>query len=318
MKTIKMMILLTAAVTLVGCGSDGGAGGSASVNGVFNDTAVDSFNYTTGGVALRTLKKGSKNIINFALPTAMAAVNKSYSCISGEQVKFEMDALGKDVDVTTTCSSSTQIETDIRAGLLTALDNNRLRATKSEAEYSYYDSNDGVTPRANYGTLDFTANAFGFYPGDITNDGILSSAHSDANLYSKIFVVKEKHNCDGGMHKYTVFIFKDDGKVYNYTLLKGDLATSLNVDVDIADQATSAGPCYNGEITDSNGDGLVDKTLSQAELRFRFKDGALEFDFSGQGVFAESHGEDNGSTCNNATIPSSNSCESSFEKWEVY
>lgn len=309
-------LLIVLSFILVGCGGDGNNGGTAGVlNGTFTDSAVDSFSYTTGSVAARTMKKGGKQILNFTLPSVYAAVDETFQCTVGEQIEFSLSAFSNNVDVTTTCSNQSTVETAIRAKLLSAMDGMILEPTVSEALYGPTGGrgNDG------FGKLDFsgTGKAFGFYPGIIDDNGIDSNADSNATLHSKIYVVKAKDNCDGlGNHQYDVFIFKDTGLVYNYVLLKGALATALGVGGSIADQGTHAAQCYADGTTDAGSDGLVDKTLANAKLAFRFKDGAIEFDFSGQGVFAESHGENGGRTCSDATIPNSGACESSFEKWE--
>lgn len=303
--------MLLLGLILTGCG-DGSTsqGGSSTITSTFSDTAVSNFSQTSG---VAKASQGEK-LINFVIPKAYAG-GGDISCISGSDISFQMDALGQTVSIDTTCSSAAGIEISIRAGLLESFDGKKLEPTVSEANYGPT----GGRGTDGFGELDFsgTGKAFGFYTGTITDTGIDSNADSNATLYNNIYVTKAKDDCDGsGNHQYDVFIFTSSGTVYNYVLLKGDLATALGVGGSIADQATHAAQCYADGTTDANSDGLVDKTLAQAKISFRFKDGALELDFSGQNTFLESHGENSGSTCSNATIPNSNSCESSYEKWE--
>lgn len=300
-------------LVLTSCGGSSGPssqGATSKVELSFSDTAVSNFNQLSGVAKLSPLQQSLELILASAF-----AGGGNISCLTGTDISLQMDALGNTVSIDTTCTSASGIETAIRAGLLESFDGLILEPTVSEAQYGPT----GGRGTDGFGKLDFsgTGKAFGFYSGTIDNSGISPTASADSNLHSKIYTVKAKDDCDGaGNHQYDVFIFKSDGTVYNYVLLKGALATALGVGGSIADQATHQAQCYADGVTDANSDGLVDKSLDQAKIAFRFKDGALEMDFSGQGVFAESHGEDNGSTCSNATIPNSNSCESAFEKWE--
>ncbi len=122
-----LISLITVSLLLASCGSD--ESGSSLVTGTFIDSSVTSFSYTTGGVAVRSIKKSGREIINLALPAAMAAVNESFSCNKGESIEFSMTALSNNVDVVTTCTSASTIERNIRVGLLESMEGANLERT---------------------------------------------------------------------------------------------------------------------------------------------------------------------------------------------
>ena len=135
MKALNLIMATVLAFTLVGCGSDGGssgAGGSSIISGIFSDASVTSFTQT-GGVAKVQPGPGQK-IMNFVVPTAYA-VDGNISCISGDSVSFQLDALGNTVNVSTTCTSLTAMDLAIRVGLLESLDGRSIKRTVTDASY---------------------------------------------------------------------------------------------------------------------------------------------------------------------------------------
>jgi hypothetical protein len=134
MNTLKIVSVLGVLIGLSGCSSDKGS--SAKVSGIFSDSAVTNFQQTSG---IAKLNKSEK-ITNFVLPTAYAG-SGNISCITGQAVTFSMDALGNSVNVSSTCSSVSAIDKEIRVNLLKSMAGVKMRRTVTEATFN---SNDAI------------------------------------------------------------------------------------------------------------------------------------------------------------------------------
>ena len=130
--TTILTILIT--FQLTGCGSDDGAsgGGSGLVTATFSDTSVTNFSQTSGVAKLQ--RNLPQQAIELIIPSAYAA-GGSISCLSGEAISFQMDALGNTVTVDSTCTSFTAIDLAIRRGLLASMDGIAIKRTVTDASF---------------------------------------------------------------------------------------------------------------------------------------------------------------------------------------
>lgn len=136
MKSIQTLLMTGILMGLTGCGTDSTSGTSAKISETFNDTAVTNFSQTSG-IAKSNLQKATE----FIIASAYAGTG-TISCLSGESVSFQMDALGNTVNIDATCNSF--IDRSIRRGLLKSMDGISIKRTISDASYKN-------------GALDFTA-----------------------------------------------------------------------------------------------------------------------------------------------------------------
>lgn len=130
MKVLNLALLIST-IGLVSCGSDSGSTQQTKVSGIFSDSAVTNFQQTSG---IAKVDKSDK-VLNFVLPTAYAG-SGNISCLSGEAIGFSMDALGNSVNVSSTCSSVSVIDKDIRINLLKSMNGKKMRRTVTEADYN--------------------------------------------------------------------------------------------------------------------------------------------------------------------------------------
>lgn len=129
---MKNLLLLASVLTLASCGD---SRDSKKVSGIFSDSAVTSFQQTSG---IAKIDKSQK-VLNFVLPTAYA-VTGNISCIAGQPISFTMDALGNMVTVNSVCTDVTTIDKDIRVGLLKSMTGFKMRRTITEATYNGNDA----------------------------------------------------------------------------------------------------------------------------------------------------------------------------------
>jgi hypothetical protein len=124
MKKFDVRVLLVVfSMLLMSCGKDGDSSSTPSkTEYIFTDSAVTAFSQT-GGVA-----KVPMNPLGFIMSSAYA-VSGNVSCIGGEAVSFQMDALGSTVNLATTCNTSSMLDLEIRQALLESLDGHKLRRT---------------------------------------------------------------------------------------------------------------------------------------------------------------------------------------------
>lgn len=137
MKATKQILLITmVALTLVGCGKDG-TSGTGKVEFIFSDSAVSNFSQTSGIAKIE--KSSPQQMMEIVIPSAYAGEG-NVSCLPGESISFTMDALNNNIDVTSTCSSTSTIDKDIRVGLLKSMNGYKMRRTVTEATYNGNDA----------------------------------------------------------------------------------------------------------------------------------------------------------------------------------
>jgi len=131
---MKRLMILTLALLITGCNGgssgSGGVAGSSLVSGAFSDASVTNFSQTSGIAKLN--KSVPSQMIELVIPSAHAG-GGNISCISGEAISFQMDALGNTVNVNTTCAAITTVDLAIRVGLLESMDNSAIQRKISDA-----------------------------------------------------------------------------------------------------------------------------------------------------------------------------------------
>jgi hypothetical protein len=130
---MKLLVtIFTLTLFLTSCGDDSSGGGSGIISSTFSDSAVSNFSQTAGIAHLR--KSLPQKTMDFIIPSAYAG-GGNISCLSGDAISFQMDALGNTIDVDTTCSSASAIELAIRRGLLASMDGIAIKRTITDASF---------------------------------------------------------------------------------------------------------------------------------------------------------------------------------------
>lgn len=125
MNVLKLVSTIGMLTALTGCGDE--AGQAVKISQTFSDSAVTSFQQTSG-LAKSNFEKASELIVNSAY-----AGTGAISCMSGEAVSFQIAALGNTVNLNTSCGPL--IDLSIRRGLLQSMDGIAIKRTVSDASY---------------------------------------------------------------------------------------------------------------------------------------------------------------------------------------
>lgn len=112
---VKRLAILGGMIFLASCGSDSSNSDPVHIKMEFQDDAVSSFIQRSGIAYNRSILD---NISETFIAQAHATTNGEISCMSGDQVTFDVEVLGKPLEINTTCGRS--IEADIRRQLLFA------------------------------------------------------------------------------------------------------------------------------------------------------------------------------------------------------
>lgn len=93
---------------------------SSMVQGVFSDSQVINFSYTTGSANLLLLKNNVKSIAELILPSSYA-ISNNYSCYYNYDVSFSLQTQSRTITKTTNCSTPEEIERVLRKALIPTL-----------------------------------------------------------------------------------------------------------------------------------------------------------------------------------------------------